>query len=292
MRESLSTYVAQTPASKPGRFARDLAELPADVAGLCDVAQGLIVHASWAERYGLALSTGRRDEVNLRTVERRLARAFELDARPLAEPRPPDRRTVGNCRDFSILLVSMLRARAIPSRARCGFGRYFEAGKHVDHWVAEYWDAGRARWILVDAQLDALQLDVLGVGFDPLDVPRDQFVVAGEAWSACRSGAADPNSFGIADLRGPWFVRGNVVRDLASLNGVETLPWDAWGLADMPDEDCSEGDLALLDRVAALISGDARDLGAIRAIYADSRLQVPRVVTSYTDAGPVQVALG
>jgi hypothetical protein len=185
----------------------------------------------------------------------------------------------------------MLRAHGIPARARCGFGRYFGRGEHEDHWVAEYGDAGRERWTLADVQLDALQQKALGIAFDPFDVPRDQFVVAGEAWTLCRSGSADPATFGIGELRGLWFVRGNVVRDLASLNGVETLPWDAWGLADVPDEALTADDLALVDRAAGLIAGDAPDLAAIRALFADPRLRVPAVITSYTDAGPVEVAL-
>ena len=48
-----------------------------------------------------------------------------------------------------------------------------------DHWVVEYWNAGQARWILVDAQLDTIQCEALRIPFNPLDVPRDQFIVGG-----------------------------------------------------------------------------------------------------------------
>jgi hypothetical protein len=40
------------------------------------------------------------------------------------------------------------------------------------------------------------------VPFDPLDVPRDQFLVAAETWRACREGRADPRKFGVRDLNG------------------------------------------------------------------------------------------
>jgi len=46
-----------------------------------------------------------------------------------------------------------MRHKGIPSRVRCGFANYFERGKHVDHWVAEYWLASEHRWLLVDAEL-------------------------------------------------------------------------------------------------------------------------------------------
>ena len=34
--------------------------------------------------------------------------------------------------------------------------------------------------------------------------------------------------YGIFDLRGLWFVAGNVMRDFAALNNMEMLPWDVW----------------------------------------------------------------
>jgi hypothetical protein len=45
-----------------------------------------------------------------------------------------------------------------------------------------HWNAAEARWILVDAQIDELQRAKLHPDFDLLDVPRDRFVIAGDAW--------------------------------------------------------------------------------------------------------------
>ena len=115
--------------------------------------------------------------------------------------------------------------------------------------MCEVWDEARDVWRLVDAQIDAVQRDALPIAFDPLDVPRTQFLVAGDAWQRCRRGGADPQQFGILDLRGLWFVRGNLVRDLAAMAKRELLPWDGWGLmATREDGDAEE--MALLDRVA------------------------------------------
>lgn len=101
-------------------------------------------------------------------------------------------------------------------------------GYHDDHWVTEY-RLPDGRWRLVDAQVlhPAYELS-----FDPLDVPRDRFLVAGDAWRACREGGADPGTFGVwfhGDLDGLWYIRTNVLLDLAAVNGVELLPWDVWG---------------------------------------------------------------
>jgi hypothetical protein len=74
-----------------------------------------------------------------------------------------------------------------PARPRCGFGAYFLPNHYEDHWVCEYWNEAGGRWVLVDAQLDELQRNVLETSFDTLDVPRDQFIVGGAAWKMCRS---------------------------------------------------------------------------------------------------------
>ncbi len=86
----------------------------------------------------------------------------------------------------------MLRHLGIPARARCGFAKYFEPDRHMDHWVVEYWNAEQQRWIFVDAQLDDLQQGKLHLPFDPLDVPREQFLTGGRAWQLCRCRSGRP----------------------------------------------------------------------------------------------------
>ena len=286
----LDYYATHSPISDPAEAAPLLNGLPHGVAELRRVVQGLVLHVFWAERYGVALAPERRAEVQLRWVAPQLRRILALDGRPLAEARPPERRLVGNCRDFSVLLAALLRNQGIPARARCGFGRYFLPNHFEDHWVCEYWSADQARWALVDAQLDALQCEQLRVDFDPLDVPRDQFIVGGQAWQLCRSGQADPETFGIGELHGLWFVRGDFVRDVAALNKMELLPWDSWGLIEQPDEALKVGDLVLLDRLAEMTSGDVPDFEAVHRLYeADARLRVPRTIHSYTRDGVKEV---
>lgn len=271
----------------PGNQAALLRDLPTDLPALCRVVQGVLIHVFWAEQYGVQLSAERKAEVQLRWVARQLARISALDARPLYESRPPEQRLVGNCRDFSVLLTTILRQQGVPARARCGFGRYFLPNHYEDHWVCEYWNRAQQRWILVDAQLDELQQRVLKLPFDPLDVPRDQFIVGGQAWQLCREGQADPETFGIFDMKGLWFVRGDFIRDVAALNKVELLPWDSWGLAEGRDEELTAADLVFLDQVATLTSGDVPDFAYVHQLYeTDSRLHVPPTVRSYTQEGP------
>lgn len=292
MSNELSFFTEPGVMTDPGEYGTLFDALPRDIPSLCRAVQGLMIHIFWAERYGVTLPPGRKAEVQLRQVREKLGRIAELDPAPLTEARPPERRLVGNCRDFSLMLTSILRRQGVPARARCGFGRYFIPDHYEDHWVCEYWNAAESRWVLVDAQLDELQRGVLGIRFDPADVPRGQFVTGGLAWRLCRSGAADPDSFGIFDMKGLWFVRGDFVRDVASINGMELLPWDCWGLADLPDDRLTDDDLSLLDRTAKLAEGDVPEFSDLRRLYrAEPRLSVPAVVTSYVDGRPTEVAL-
>jgi len=293
MNESLAFYATPGLLTAPGNRAGLLDHLPGEVEALCRIVQGLIIHIFWAEQYGVQLDATRREEVQLRSVARQLARITELDARPLDQAREPAKRLVGNCRDFSVMLTTILRHQGIPARARCGFGRYFLPNHYEDHWVCEYWNAAQKRWVLVDAQLDALQSRKLAIAFSPLDVPREQFIVGGKAWQLCRSGQADPETFGIFDMHGLSYVRGNLLRDVASLNKMELLPWDSWGLVIGRHADLSPDDLALLDQVAELTHGDVPELGKMQQLYLnDQRLCVPATIHTYAQGRVQTVDLG
>ena len=81
------------------------------------------------------------------------------------------------------------------------------------------------------------------------------------------SGQADPATFGIADMHGLGFVRGDHVRDVAALNKMELLPWDGWGLINGEDAALTADDWSLLDRVAELTCGDVPDFESVRSLY-------------------------
>lgn len=261
--------------SDAGARAALLDGLPADVAGLAEVVQGVLIHEHIAPAYGVTLSAEQHNQAHMRGVEKMLDCIARQDSRPLPQARPPAERVVGVCRHFTLLHVAMLRRQGVAARARCGFGAYFEKGKFVDHWVTEYWNESEQCWVLVDAQLDPRQRELFGIAFDPLDVPRDQFVVAGDAWQLCRSGEADPGAFGILDMHGLWFIAGNVVRDVAALNNHEMLPWDVWGAMARTD---SELDLPFIDRLAKFSHAPDRHFGDLRAAYKDERVAVPSTV--------------
>jgi len=241
-----------------------LGALPRDPERLRQLLPGLVIHGDLQWVHGL----DRRPDMaqlNLRPAAEMLRTVLERDDGPLARPRAPQDRMVGVCRHFATLFAALLRHQGTPARARCGFGGYFaDAGRDwIDHWVTEYWDAGGDRWVRADPQFDETMLGRLGVTEDPADLRPEAFLTGGDAWLGYRWGSHDAQRFGIGELCGPWFVAGNVVRDLAALNKVEVLPWDVWGplgawIDDGPDEE-------LVDALAvAATSGSFDD---VRAAY-------------------------
>lgn len=261
--------------SDPGRHAALFDGLPGDAGQLAKIAQGLLIHQHIAPAYGVALGPDRQAEAHIRGVEAMLDRVVARDSRPLSVPRAADQRQVGVCRHFTLLHVAMLRTNGIAARARCGFATYFEKGRYLDHWVTEYRDEGSRRWVLFDAQIDDRQRELFGIAFDTAEVPRDRFVVAGDAWSLCRDGKADPAAFGILDMHGLWFIAGNIVRDIAALNNREMLPWDVWGAMGRRD---GELDLPFLDRLAVVSQDPDGHTEELVALDRDARVSVPGTV--------------
>jgi hypothetical protein len=282
-------HLKQSPYSDPGSALP--ADLPTDPHELAVLVRNLLIHREEGEHFGYAMPEERRhQDAEARYVSEILRILRERGRAPLTEHREFGERFAGTCRDFALLLCAFLRATGTPARVRCGFATYFEDGSspvtHADHWVTEY-RLREGSWRLADAQVADGAHDV---SFDPLDVPPDQFLVAGAAWQACRAGDSDPDAFGIplptGDLRGLWFVRCNVVRDLAALSGVEVLPWDMWALATKDEPEVTADDLALLDAAAAATTTttteSALSAEEIRRLYADPRLAVPDEIVSYT----------
>jgi len=276
--DPLQYYTTHSVMTDPAEYRHLFNGLPADIPALCEIVQGLIFHQHWAEMYGVELSEERQQETNLRKLTRQLFRLMELDGSPLTVARPLEKHIIGTCRDFSTFLTALLRYQGVPARARCGFGTYFTPGKGEDHWTCQYWNTGEARWVTVDAELDQFKCDALGITFNPLDLPEGQFLLAGQAWQLCRAGQADPQAFGIFDMHGMWFIAGNLMRDLLSLNKIELLPWDEWGMmAEFKQEDLSQGYMEEMDRVAILTLAGNEAFPEIRAFYENEERLRPTV---------------
>jgi hypothetical protein len=272
--------------SKPGKMTSSrkytaiLKKLPKDVTSLARIVQGLVIHEYVASSfYGVNIPDDRKGESHIRRFSKLLDRIFALDDGPLTKARPPKHRLVGVCDHFAKLFVSILRIKGIPSRMRYGFGDYFNPGFYEDHSLCEYWNAREKRWVLVDSQFDEVWRKELHIKHDVFDVPRDRFLVACNAWTMCRYEKADPSKFGIfqGNLRGLWFVAGNLVKDVAALNKMEMLQWDGWGAIPKPNSKLKNDKLKLFDQLATLTNEPDTSFNELRKIYKEKekRLEVP-----------------
>lgn len=251
------------------------------------VVQGLIVHDMWIARYGVEAKDGQKRKSCSPSASDILSRAHTLKGLSLALPRNPDDRVIGCCREFSLLATALFQAKGIPARARCGFALYLApVGFYEDHWVCEYWNG--KNWVSIDPQIDPFQQSVFQdyantekdidpaykqmlLTLDPLNVSSKHFINAGSAWKMYRANTvaatqfgigADAKEYGLDTLYGAWFMRGQLLRDFAALNKVETVPflvrleekldWNSWRLAAASDDELSQNDLTLLGEIADL----------------------------------------
>ncbi len=262
-------YLQSAPMSDAGAYTTALTDIPANVPDLVRALQGVSVHIFWAERYGLHLSEERQKEVQIRPVQPKLARILALDPRPLNCTRDPQTRLVCNCRDFSLLCATFLRSKGIPARARCGFGTYFMPNHYEDHWVVQYWQESTQRWVWLDAQIDDLQHQVLGMAWSTLDMPSGAFITGGQAWHLCRQGKANPEDFGIFEWHGWDFIKGNLFRDLLALNKFEVLPWDMWQALEPAYDQATQEQINWFDQVAEVTRHDTPDFAHVKALFSD-----------------------
>lgn len=99
------------------------------------------------------------------------------------------------CRGIALLLASILKAKEIPTRVRSGFAKYPTKEKiYLDHWITEYYDKEKNRWLLVDA--DCCCNDNLN--FNIYDIPKKYFWSAPEVWLKYRNNSNDIKIIGHA----------------------------------------------------------------------------------------------
>jgi Transglutaminase-like superfamily len=291
---TLDEYARHSDYTDPGRFGALLDAVPADVHAAADVAHNVIVHYRAA---GYTFTGDRLAEIDNRWVERILATDQGRFAAPLSAPRPEPERVAGCCRDFTLLTVAALRHQGVPARSRIGFATYFRPDFSYDHVVVEYRDG--QRWAYADAQL------VPGPDwpFDTRDIPRrvgahpaapPLFATAAQVWTAFRAGEIDADRYGVdpelPHLCGGWVIYNYVLLELAHRQRDELLLWDGWGaMRDDLDGD-PDGDLGLVDEVAALLlAADDGDDAAERELadrYAkDDRLRPGDRIISRSPTG-------
>ena len=246
----LDFYKSHSTYSDPGKWIDQYENLPDSVEALVKVVQNIVIHQFWilnAENYGITpktlIESGRRpnEEINLLTAEQILDKYFELNDSDFNVKRSASERVVGNCRDFTLMLVSFLRFKGIPARSRSGVARYFIPDHYEDHFVCEYYNEVEKRWVRVDAQLDQLMIDKCEMKFNIMDVPHDEFLDAAESMKQVRIDG-QPDRYGIDQFTGDKYLNYKLFSDYAHLIKMEILPWEGWGIGSRAAAEALEDD--------------------------------------------------
>jgi excinuclease ABC subunit A len=265
-------YMQHSQITYPGKYAYLFDDLPHDIQSLVKIVQGLLVSLQWEEAYSLDIPRERHIEIYLRTIPEMLKHILELDPSSLRVKRQPEERKVSLCRDFAVLLVSMLRHQGVPARVRVGFAGYYraETPRYWDHRIAEYWNEELNCWVLVDAMTEEPILGRLRFNINPLNVDRNsQFLLAGDVWQKCRAGKANPKEFGDSpDDLGMPPIRYALLQDFDYLNKNELVGFDAWHeLISKPENEVTEEDKRLLDEIAEMTCHIDSRFNALRNLY-------------------------
>ncbi len=270
----LDYYRQHSPITNPGEYAHLYNNLPDGLHELIDIIQGQMIHRNAADSFGVTLTRESRGEQRLRTMQQRLARIVELDPSPLSVAREAKEKQVGMCRDFAVFLISLLRHKGIPARMRVGFADYLgrESKFKGDHWITEFWDSDRGRWVLADPDVGGVPLGMIPVkdGINLHDLKPDKdFYVAGSAWILAREGKLRPDLFRYS---GRWkgfpCIRGNLLHDFQALNGLELALFDYWDELHYKSESkLTPEDKATLDKVAALTVAPDANFEELRAFF-------------------------
>jgi excinuclease ABC subunit A len=268
----LDYYVQHSRITDPGKYVHLFDDLPRNIRDLVRIVQGLAISLPWEDAYGLDAPQERHKEIYLRTVPEMLKCILELDPSSFVVKRPPEKRKVSLCRDFAVLLVSMLRHQNVPARVRVGFAGYYcaEIPRYWDHRIAEYWNEGFYRWVLVDAMTEEPIFERLRLKIDPLNVDgNSQFLLAGDVWQMCRAGKANPQEFGDSpDDLGMPPIRYALLQDFDYLNKNELVGFDAWHeLISKPEKEVTKQDKHLLDEIAKVTCHADSQFKALRNLY-------------------------
>lgn len=170
------------------------------------------------------------------------------------------------CREQSVLLASILKAKGIPCRARSGFAPYISDGDvGFDHWITEWYDEKNGRWVLTDADCCEEKID-----FDPFDFGHEKFIFGAQAYLGLRDGtyetrqisfASNPPTLGIkAALWGMFF-------DFHALMNDEIFFWHKPRYLEECDYNFSEEQLSELDNLARLMLDPDKNFSELKKIW-------------------------
>ncbi len=246
----------------PGEYAYLYKELPDSLPELCSLIRSQFIHP-YAElpEYRDLFPRERWDEqLKYPTVKLVLEGLLKSDSRGLVKDRKPENRLVLGCRDYSLLLASLLKYRGIPARLRTGHATYLIPGFHASHVICEVWNEKEKRWMLVDPSTGMI------------DFGREEFDFSYDTWLKMQKGEINPDLYGSPGKgAGLMSIVIKVPHDLASVLGAEHTVYQYAPIMDSVIKNnnrLTAEQTELLNQISELMrSPDAENLLRLQEIY-------------------------
>ncbi len=246
----------------PGEYEYLYEKLPDSLPELCSLIRSQFLHI-YAElpTYSEQIPKERWNEsLKYPTVNSVLEGLLSYDSRGLVKDRKPEDRLVLGCRDYAVLLASILKYRGIPARVRYGHATYLIPEFHASHTICEVWNENDKRWMLVDPSTNMI------------DFSYDKFDLSNDAWLKLQQNEIDPNLFGFpGKYSGLVSIVGKVCPDLASILGTEYTIYQYAPILDYAfqnNDQLTAEHIETLNRISELMKSiDADNLSKLKEIY-------------------------
>jgi sulfatase modifying factor 1 len=275
----LDFYRQYSSFTDPGEYVYLYKNLPDSLPELCRVIKLQFIHPN-AElpEYRERIPEERWNElIKYPTVKSILQGLLSYDSRGIVKDRKPEDKLVLGCREYAILLASVLKHRDIPARVRTGHALYLIPGFHASHTICEVWNEKEKRWMLVDPATGMV------------DFNRDEFDFSYDTWFQLQKKEIDPSIYGNpGQYTGIISIVGKVCPDLASLLGNEYTVYQYAPILDFAFEKKDQmpaEHTELLNIICELMkSPDADNLSKLQEIYDNNPvIQISKTIEISTE---------
>ena len=299
--ENLDFYLKTSEFTDLGKYKQEAIDLwenkcGRDLKNLCHLLMNVVVHrviiqmalkGEDVKNYGdfsfIDFRTPMCEDDKFLTASAMFNEIFRRDSKGFYIGRPAENRLILTCRYVSVLTSAILKANGIPCRCRAGWAKYLRETDVVDHWVNEYYDKKQKRFVMIDMD-DLYDINFLGfelykkngITYQYLDIPKEQFYTASDAWLNFRKDKNFINNFTEGSFK---VTANNIIKylflDFYALNNFE-LNYTFKPLAyNKPFNELTNEELHELDCLAMLLKNPDENFEKLNRLYnANSKLRM------------------
>ncbi len=284
----LDFYSKYSSYTDPGEYAYLYKNLPDSLPQLCILIKSQFIHpVAELPMYRDQIPKERWNETEKYTTVKSILKGLvTYDSRGFVKDRKPQDRLVLGCREYAILLASILKYRGIPARVRYGFAPYLIPGYYSNHVICEVLNKNDKRWMLVD------------VGANLIDFSREKFAFGYDSWLKMQKKEIDPSLYGVpgeySKNNGLVPIATMVCLDLASLLGNEYTIYQYAPISDYASQNNNQlqaDQIEILNRISELMKSlNADNLSKLQEIY-NNTPQIQITKTFIFDLNKLAVSL-